>query len=264
MNAADTQRRNFIPYPTNRVVGTVTNSEKAREAIGALLQAGFPQDDVDLLQGEEGLHRLDQDGAQHGFLAQVQRTVIRTFDLDEFKHLTHHVEDVRAGRCVLMVLTRRREQRLQAAEILHQHGAAFVGFYGRWAWADLPPNRQASPSDIPQAFAQAWNAGDPDALASLFDEDADFVNVTGVCWHDRASIRNAHANHPVNIATVEPESTTVKLMSPDIAVVQARMTFEGEAPHTSIVSFVVHRIGDRWLCASAHSSDVVPEKETSH
>src|SRR5687768_10516959 len=107
MNGASTERRDFIPYPTNRVVGTVTNASKAREAIGALLQAGFQQQDIDLLQGAEGLRRLDETGAEHGFLAQFQRTVIRTFDLDEFKHLSHHVEDIRAGRCVLMVLTKR-------------------------------------------------------------------------------------------------------------------------------------------------------------
>jgi hypothetical protein len=27
-------------------------------------------------------------------------------------------------------------------------------------------------------------------------------------------------------------------------------------PRTTIVSFVVHRAGDRWLCASAHNTDV--------
>ena len=263
MDGASTARRDFIPYPTNRVVGTVTNAGQAREAIGALLQAGFQQQDIDLLQGEEGLRRLDETGAEHGFLAQFQRTVIRTFDLDEFKHLSHHVEDIRAGRCVLMVLTKRQAQRGVAAEILHQHGAAFVGFYGRWAWADLPPNRQNSPEDIPVAFAQAWNARDPDALASLFDKDAEFVHVTGNIWHNRESIRKEIASRlgqEVGASTLTTGDTKVKLLSPDVAVVHSRMTLSGESARTTIVSFVVHRAGDRWVCASAHNTELVPEK----
>jgi hypothetical protein len=44
------------------------------------------------------------------------------------------------------------------------------------------------------------------------------------------------------------------------------MTLSGEdgggaaqpPPRTTIVSFVVHRAGDRWLCASAHNTHVIP------
>jgi hypothetical protein len=107
-----------------------------------------------------------------------------------------------------MVLAKEREQRTVAADILNAHGADFVGFYGRWAWegltADEPStvdtdatqtmHAAASRADeIPSLFVQAWNSRDADALASLFDENAEFVNVTGLWWHDRDSIRRAHA-----------------------------------------------------------------------
>jgi uncharacterized protein (TIGR02246 family) len=49
------------------------------------------------------------------------------------------------------------------------------------------------PEAIPSLFAETWNKRDPNALASLFEEDAEFVNVTGLWWHDRASIRDPHA-----------------------------------------------------------------------
>jgi uncharacterized protein (TIGR02246 family) len=42
-------------------------------------------------------------------------------------------------------------------------------------------------------FVEAWNHRDPDALAALFDKDAEFVNVTGLWWHTREEIRSAHA-----------------------------------------------------------------------
>jgi uncharacterized protein (TIGR02246 family) len=167
-----------------------------------------------------------------------------------------------------MVLTKRRVLRVVAADILHQHGAEFVGFYGRWAVEDLPPTAQTSPEEIPILFARAWNNRDPDALAALFDEDAEFVHVTGLCWHDRASIRKAHAHSLATIvsnSTLSTGETKVKLLSPGVAVVHARMTLSSDdaagttAGRTTIVSFVVHRIGDRWLCASAHNTDVMDE-----
>jgi uncharacterized protein (TIGR02246 family) len=275
MKAVSADRRNFIPYPTNRVVGTVGDSVKARAAIEALLRAGFDRQHIDILHGEEDLQRLDPTGAEHGFLAQFQRTLIRTLDLEEFKHLTHHVEDVRAGRSVIMVLTKRRALRIAAADILHQHGAEFVEFYGRWSCEDLPAPAQTSPADIPALFARAWNDRDPDALALLFDEDAEFVNVTGLCSHDRDSIRKAHATRLEgisNTSTLVTGETKVKLLSPEVAVVHARLTLSGEASagalahpgeRTTIVSFVVHRVGDRWRCASAHNTDVIPNTQTN-
>ncbi len=275
MNELSAARRDFGPYATNCVVGTVGDADTAGTAIDALLQAGFHREDVDILHGEEDIHRLDPTGAKHGFLAQFQRTVIRTFDLDEFKHLTHHVEDIRAGRFVIMVLTKRRAQRIIAADILNRYGAEFVGFYGRWAWEDLSATARTPAEAFPGRFARAWNDRDPDALAALFDEDAEFVNVTGVCWHDRESIRKAHADGLERVfskSTVTTEATKVQQLSPDIAVVHARMTLTGQAPgggvtqagpHTTIVSFVVHRIGERWLCASVHHTDVIPNVETN-
>jgi uncharacterized protein (TIGR02246 family) len=274
MRTGSTDRGNFIAYPTNRVVGTVADDDKAQAAIAALLRAGFGMEDIDILHDEKDLKRLDATGTGVGFLAQFHRTLIRAFDLEEFKHLTHHADDIRAGRFVIMVLTKRRVLRIVASDILHQHGAEFVGFYGRWACEELPATARRAPQDIPALFARAWNDRDADVLASLFDEDAEFVNVTGVCWHDRASIREAHANGLERIFSqshLAIDETKVKLLSPDIAVVHARMTLSELAPegavnqpgsHTTMVSFVVHRIADRWQCASAHSTDVIPKAET--
>lgn len=274
MNEVSTGRRDFVLYATNCVVGTVADAGTAQKTIDALLQAGFDQEHIDILHDEKDLQRLDPTGAKHGFLAQFQRTLIRTFELEEFKHLTHHLEDVRAGRFVIMVLMKRRVQRIAAADILNRYGAEFVGFYGRWAFEDLSATPQMSPEELPAAFARAWNTRDPDALASLFDEDADFVSASGAWWHDRESIRQAHANGQdptFNESTLASEVTKVKRLSPDIAVVHARMTLSGQAandrtqpgPRTTIVSFVVHRIGERWLCASLHNTDVVPNLETN-
>lgn len=265
-------RRDYIPYPTNRVLGSVGDDGNVKAAVDALLQAGFDRKDIEILHGEEALERLDPAGAKQGFVTQFRRTLARTFaGFEEFSHLKQDLDEVRAGRFVIMVAAKRPAQRIAAADILNRHGARFVEFYGRWAWEDLSAPAPTSPQDIPALFARAWNSHDADALASLFDEDAEFVNVTGLWCHDRESIRDAHANGQEQIfskSTLATDATSVKLLSPDIAVVHARMTLCGggpagaatePAPRTTIVSFVVHRVARRWLCASAHTSDVIPQ-----
>lgn len=291
MESNPTERRDFIPYPTNRVVGTVADATAAHAAIDALLQAGFAREDIDLLHGEAGAERLDPEGIEHGFLAQFQRTLIRTAGPnEEYKHLMRHAEDMSAGRFVLMILARQREQRTLAADILNANGAEFVGFYGKWAWegftTELPPSTETSAAgqrqafarravEIPSLFVEAWNSRNPDALASLFDEDAEFVNVTGLWWHDRAGIRKAHAYGLERIfsdSTLTIDETRVKPLADDLAIVHAQMTLSGQSsigtitkpgPRRTIFSCVVHRVRDRWQCASAQNTDIVPGMETN-
>jgi predicted SnoaL-like aldol condensation-catalyzing enzyme len=140
----------FIPYPTHRVVGTIADASDAQAAIEALLGVGFEPTDLDVLHKDDDLHRLDPTGAGHGFLAQFQRTLIRAAaPEEEFKHLRHHIDDVRAGRFVIMVLAKERQKRNVAADILNSHGAEFVGFYGRWAWQSLGAERADTPGHRP-------------------------------------------------------------------------------------------------------------------
>jgi uncharacterized protein (TIGR02246 family) len=284
------KERGFISYPTNRVVGTIADAEHADAAIQALVEAGFDRQAIDVLHGEEDLNRLDPTGAEHGVLERLQRALIRTGGpAEEYKHLMHHVEDVRAGRFVIMVLAPERDRRTIAADILDAHGAEFVGFYGKWAWHGLTPTsattvaerprdadaRASRPEDIPRLFAEAWNKRDPDALASLFDADAEFVNVTGLWWHNRTSIRRAHAyglERIFNVSTLAVGELRLKRLSDDVAIVHAAMTLDGQTAiagisqpgsRTTIFSFAVHNVGDRWMCASAHNTDVIPNMETN-
>ena len=131
------------------------------------------------------------------------------------------------------------------------------------------------PESIPTVFVEAWNRRDPDTLASLFDEDAEFVNVTGLWWHSREAIRKAHAYGLTRIfdrSTLRLGTVRVKRLADDVAVVHARMTLEGQTPvdgvaspgtRTNVFSFVVHRTPEGWSCASAHNTNVVPGRETN-
>lgn len=138
---------------------------------------------------------------------------------------------------------------------------------------------QYSPLDTPESiakvFIEAWTRRDADKLASLFDLDAEFVNVTGLWWHDRAAIRKAHAygfEHIFGASTLRLVLLKVKPLSNDIAVVHAKVRLEGQtkapdgaetAQRNTILSFVVHRHADGWSCASAQNTDIVPHMETN-
>jgi hypothetical protein len=149
----------FISYPSERVVGTIADAKSARAAIETLLGQGFQDSDVDILRGEEDVHRLDPTGEEHGFLARFQRALIRVLGpAEESRYLNRHVEDLRAGRFVIMVLAREPDKRTLAAGILNSHGAEFVGFYGPWAWEALD-NVDPGPAPISARDNHAKGAG---------------------------------------------------------------------------------------------------------
>lgn len=133
----------------------------------------------------------------------------------------------------------------------------------------------SGPEALAAAFVDAWNRRDPDALAALFDTDAEFVNVAGLWWHTREEIRRAHAYGLTRIfqdSRLQATDVKVKRLSDDIAVVHARMTLAGQTsvdeiaaprPRSNVMSFVVHRTPAGWRCASAHNTDIVPGSETN-
>ena len=88
------------------------------------------------------------------------------------------------------------------------------------------------PEHIPGAFAAAWAARDATAVAALFAPDADFVNVVGLWWHDRAAIERAHAYGLSTFfadSTLSPGVIRVRRLAADsVAVVQCRFTITGQ------------------------------------
>ncbi|WP_263809146.1 YybH family protein [Salinibacter sp.] len=149
----------------------------------------------------------------------------------------------------------------------------------------LPSENPYPPFDHPQRIAEiwveAWNRRDADRLAELFAEDAEFVNVTGLWWHDREAIRQAH---DYGLRTIFDQSTIALVerrvrwlaggadTTPAVAVVHAKIKLEGQTavaevddprPRRTIFTFVVRRTDDDWRCVAAQNTDVVPGAETN-
>jgi len=116
-------------------------------------------------------------------------------------------------------------------------------------------------------------ARDASALAALFAADADFVNVVGIWWQDRAAIERAHGYALASFfarSVLTPGKIKVRSLGRDVAVVHCRFVLTGQtAPdgtaagrRSTILSFVLQRQSRAWLCVSAQNTDIVPGAET--
>ncbi|MBZ9761497.1 SgcJ/EcaC family oxidoreductase [Mesorhizobium sp. CA8] len=86
------------------------------------------------------------------------------------------------------------------------------------------------PEDAATAFADAWNRHDIDDFAALFSEDANFVNVVGMWWKNRAEIEAAHrATHETMFrdSRLQGVVSPVVELSPGVASVHYRWTLTG-------------------------------------
>ena len=214
----ETTAGGFIAYPTNRVAGTISDADEAKKAVEDLVAAGFDREDIDVLHGKQDLRRLDPAGAEHGLFARLQRSLVRGAVGLEFKHLTHHVEDLEAGRFVVMVLARERGSRDIAAEILHAHGAEFVGFYGRWAYESLPQDDRSARDSVGKTYNISAGA---DVIRLRLQEG-------------RATVVGA-TSHPVVATQVRPHGWLVSWRRNETAIVHAIDIKTGVA-YTSLMS----------------------------
>ena len=102
-------------------------------------------------------------------------------------------------------------------------------------------------------FAAAWNGRDAAALAALFDDDADFVNVVGIRWRRRRAIEKAHDyafKRFFRDSRITVEEVSVKYLGVDAATVHGQWRMEGQrAPDDTVLE---PRRGIMLLCAAPH------------
>ncbi len=129
------------------------------------------------------------------------------------------------------------------------------------------------PEDVVRRWETAWNSADAEALAGLFVEDADFVNVVGLWWHDRERIREAHAYGFSTIfpgSTITMEAPRVRLIGDRAATVHSTWRLRGQVSpdgepadeREGIFTFVLERCEDGWITVAAQNTDIVRGTET--
>jgi uncharacterized protein (TIGR02246 family) len=116
-------------------------------------------------------------------------------------------------------------------------------------------------------FAETWNAHDIEALAELFAEDADFVNVAGTRLKGRAQIRTEHAQrHEMQFkdSTLTIRGVAVRFPRSDVAIAHVEWAMKGDRdsdgtsrpPREGVMSWTVVKEGAAWRIAASHNTDV--------
>ncbi len=91
------------------------------------------------------------------------------------------------------------------------------------------------PEDFHQAFAEAFNAGDLDALAALYEPEAVFVPQVGPTVTGIEAIRAALSGFLALKGTMTLNPLSV-VTAGDIALIRGAWTLTGTAPDGSIVN----------------------------
>ena len=130
---------NFIPYPTNKVVGIIDDARDAQAALHDLQEAGFTDAQIRVLTGKEDAHRIDAPGDKHGLLALILRSIQKVFGDYEIPHATRHEEEMLAGHFGIGVTIRHKEEFDKALQILKSHHGHFINFYGPLTMEMLKP-----------------------------------------------------------------------------------------------------------------------------
>jgi len=107
------------------------------------------------------------------------------------------------------------------------------------------------------AFPQAWNTRDAQALAVLFTEDAVRVDAFGDVQRGRHEIAAAYhrlLHDRMPAARVHTERGTVRLLSPELALWQGglEILLSQGPPLRGHAVQLMRREGSRWLILEAH------------
>lgn len=132
-------KSDFIPYPTNKVVGIIDDVNNAKAAVRDLQKAGFSATQIRVLTGKEGARRINARGDQHGIWARMLRSTQKILGDYEIPHATRHEREMLAGHFGIGVTIRDKHDRNKALQILKSHRGHFINFYGPLTMEILKP-----------------------------------------------------------------------------------------------------------------------------
>jgi uncharacterized protein (TIGR02246 family) len=146
--------------------------------------------------------------------------------------------------------------------------ASLVAVSSRSAAAETAPPTaadRAAVEALAYRFVDAWNKHDMPAFASLFHNDAEWINWRGGLWRGREAIYEGHKgihetfyrNSTMHFVRLE----NVRFLSDDAAVIRVREDLTGDerSPaerHRYRKTMIATRDGGDWLLAYGHNTRV--------
>ena len=120
------------------------------------------------------------------------------------------------------------------------------------------------------SFDEAFNKHDADAVAALYTDDAEFINISGMWWRGRAEIRRGTAFVLANIfqnTTIQTDSVSVRFPTRDtaIAVIAQHTVGSFVLPDGTRISstnarltYFLVKVGGRWMIAGGQNTEIKP------
>ncbi len=130
------------------------------------------------------------------------------------------------------------------------------------------------PEELINTFVDGWNEKDAEKLASIFVPNAEFVNVTGLWWHNKERIYKAHEyglrvifkDAPLQVLYLKQRQ-----LSRDVVMIHTKMRLENQTPimgskqtsaRTNILLFICKKYNKGWLCEAVQNTELISGKET--
>ena len=108
-----------------------------------------------------------------------------------------------------------------------------------------------------ETITEAWKAGDGDLFASVFTEDADFVNIRALALRGRKEIAEHHNLLFSSIykgTSIRAEGTRIRLIRPDVATIEqfAIVAIEDEERRAHMLAVAVET-PEGWALRAFHN-----------
>lgn len=115
-------------YPTHYIIATFLTFEKAQEAAQALRRAGYAQDEILAIPGEEVLTFFEDFRAHSGLWAGAMTMLSRAFGTEQV-FADHDVENARAGAGFLAVHSKEQAETNRIRALLEPFGPRAMHWY---------------------------------------------------------------------------------------------------------------------------------------
>ncbi len=125
-----------ITYPMHHVLGIIPNPDDFPAIKAQLMAAGFTEDAICLLSGQESCASFDPEGGGHGALVRLLRAWQHF--TPEYEHLARYEQAVEEGQAVVAVRAYHHLDWEAIEQILTAYSGHFIHFYG-WTIHDLVP-----------------------------------------------------------------------------------------------------------------------------
>ena len=141
----------------NRVTCLFDREDEALGAVRALEEAGVATEDIDIFIGDEGAHRLDLAGREHGRAVRLLRTLEEA--MTDMGEATHRIDDaLRRGATLLSIRLHKRplihhdaegrihvalferlsDEKARALKVLKAVRAHEIHYWGPWNVEEVP------------------------------------------------------------------------------------------------------------------------------